>query len=38
VVRKEELLEAPGLREASKILFGEQAEERLQEYLDSLRA
>jgi glycerol-3-phosphate dehydrogenase len=38
VVRKEELLEAPGLREASKILFGDQAEERLQEYLDSLRA
>jgi glycerol-3-phosphate dehydrogenase len=38
VVRKEELLKAPGLREASKILFGEQAEERLQEYLDSLRA
>lgn len=33
VVRREELAAAPGLREACEILFGEQADERLQEYL-----
>ncbi len=33
VVRREELARAPGLREACQILFGEQAEERLREYL-----
>jgi alpha-glycerophosphate oxidase/glycerol-3-phosphate dehydrogenase len=33
VVRREELACAPGLREACQILFGEQAEERLREYL-----
>jgi len=33
VVRREELARAPGLREACEILFGEQAEERLREYL-----
>jgi len=35
VVRREELARAPGLREACDILFGEQAEERLREYLNS---
>ncbi|MCB1841523.1 MAG: FAD-dependent oxidoreductase, partial [Halioglobus sp.] len=35
VVRREELARAPGLREACDILFGEQAEERLREYLGS---
>ncbi len=34
VVRKEDILKAPGLREASEILFGEQAEERLREYME----
>ncbi len=33
VVRREELEHAPGLREACEILFGEQADERLAEYL-----
>ncbi len=35
VVRREEILKAPGLREASKILFGDEAEERLQEYISA---
>ena len=35
VVRREEFARAPGLREACDILFGEQAEARLQEYLGS---
>lgn len=35
VVRREALREAPGLREACRILFGDEAEARLQEYLDS---
>ena len=33
VVRREEFAHAPGLREACAILFGDQAEARLQEYL-----
>jgi glycerol-3-phosphate dehydrogenase len=33
VVRREEFKDAPGLREVCDILFGEQAEARLQEYL-----
>jgi len=33
VVRRDEYKQAPGLREACDILFGEQAEMRLQEYL-----
>jgi alpha-glycerophosphate oxidase/glycerol-3-phosphate dehydrogenase len=33
VVRRHDLETAPGLREACSILFGEQAERRLQEYL-----
>jgi alpha-glycerophosphate oxidase/glycerol-3-phosphate dehydrogenase len=33
VVRREELAAAPGLREACEILFGEMAQQRLQEYL-----
>lgn len=35
VVRREEYKHAPGLREACEILFGEQAETRLREYLES---
>jgi len=34
VVRREDILRAPGLREASEILFGEEAEERLREYVE----
>jgi glycerol-3-phosphate dehydrogenase len=33
VMRREEILAAPGLREACRILFGDQAEARLDEYL-----
>jgi alpha-glycerophosphate oxidase/glycerol-3-phosphate dehydrogenase len=36
VVRNRDLHDAPGLRHACEILFGEDAEFRLQEYLDSL--
>ncbi|MBE9540038.1 MAG: FAD-dependent oxidoreductase [Proteobacteria bacterium] len=35
VVRWEDIIAAPGLKEASEILFGEQAEERWREYIDS---
>lgn len=39
VVRREDILAArPGLREACRILFGERAEERLQEYLGQLQS
>ena len=38
VVRREDIEKAPGLREACEILFGEQAQERLQEYLDRVDA
>ncbi|GAB3291938.1 glycerol-3-phosphate dehydrogenase/oxidase [Parahaliea aestuarii] len=36
VVRREEILDAPGLHEACAILFGERGEEKLAEYLSSL--
>jgi alpha-glycerophosphate oxidase/glycerol-3-phosphate dehydrogenase len=36
VVRRADIAAAPGLREACEILFGEEAEARLQEYLDAL--
>jgi len=36
VVRKEDILAAPGLKEACHILFGDEAEAKLQEYKDSL--
>lgn len=36
VVRPQALAQAPGLREACDILFGPQAQERLQEYVDGL--
>lgn len=36
VVKVEDILAAPGLKEACEILFGEDAEMRLQEYKDSL--
>jgi glycerol-3-phosphate dehydrogenase len=35
VIRREEIKKAPGLREACEILFGDDSELRLQEYLDS---
>jgi alpha-glycerophosphate oxidase/glycerol-3-phosphate dehydrogenase len=36
VVRKEDIIAAPGLREACEILFGDEAEAKLQEYIDSV--
>lgn len=38
VVREPDILSAPGLKEACKILFGDQAEAKLQEYVDMLSA
>ncbi|MEH6592179.1 MAG: glycerol-3-phosphate dehydrogenase/oxidase [Halioglobus sp.] len=37
VVRREDIISAPGLREACTILFGENAELRLNEYIEKLR-
>ncbi|MEL7297708.1 MAG: glycerol-3-phosphate dehydrogenase/oxidase [Pseudomonadota bacterium] len=34
VVREEEIINAPGLHEACRLLFGERASEKLQEYID----
>ncbi|WP_432695840.1 glycerol-3-phosphate dehydrogenase/oxidase [Marinobacterium sp. YM272] len=36
VVPRDQLVDAPGLREACQILFAERADEKLAEYLDSL--
>lgn len=36
VVRREEIIAAPGLRDACEILFGDLAQDRLQEYLRGL--
>jgi alpha-glycerophosphate oxidase/glycerol-3-phosphate dehydrogenase len=36
VVRQQDILDAPGLREACEILFGNEAEAKLQEYILSL--
>jgi alpha-glycerophosphate oxidase/glycerol-3-phosphate dehydrogenase len=36
VVRREDILSAPGLREACEILFGDEADAKLQEYVDSV--
>lgn len=36
VVRKQDIIAAPGLREACVILFGDQAEAKLQEYISGL--
>jgi alpha-glycerophosphate oxidase/glycerol-3-phosphate dehydrogenase len=36
VVRPRDIAAAPGLRDACELLFGESAEERLREYLDTL--
>jgi alpha-glycerophosphate oxidase/glycerol-3-phosphate dehydrogenase len=36
VVRNDRIVEAPGLREACEILFGDEADLKLREYLDSL--
>ncbi len=35
VVSREDVINAPGLKEACKILFGDQAEAKLQEYIDA---
>ncbi|MBW2942032.1 glycerol-3-phosphate dehydrogenase/oxidase [Zhongshania aquimaris] len=34
VVRREEIIKAPGLKEACEILFGDEAEAKLQEYIE----
>lgn len=36
VVRNRDIVHAPGLKEACKIFFGDQAEAKLQEYIESL--
>ena len=36
VVRNEDIIDAPGLKEACKIFFGDEADAKLQEYRDSL--
>ncbi len=36
VVRNEDIVDAPGLKEACKIFFGDQWQEKLQEYRDSI--
>jgi glycerol-3-phosphate dehydrogenase len=36
VVRQENILSAPGLKEACEILFGDEADAKLQEYIDTL--
>ncbi len=38
VVPRKDLIHAPGLKEACEILFGEQAEAKLQEYIESTAA
>jgi alpha-glycerophosphate oxidase/glycerol-3-phosphate dehydrogenase len=35
VVRREDIINAPGLREACEILFGDEAEAKLAEYVDA---
>ena len=35
VVRPEKFINAPGLKEACEILFGEEAEQKLREYIES---
>jgi glycerol-3-phosphate dehydrogenase len=37
VVKNQAILDAPGLRDTCQILFGEHAEQRLQEYIDDLQ-
>jgi hypothetical protein len=36
VVRREDILSAPGLKEACEILFGDEADSKLNEYIDSV--
>ena len=38
VVRNEDIVDSPGLKEACEIFFGDQAEAKRQEYIDSLKA
>ncbi len=37
VVRHEDIIDAPGLKEACKIFFGDDAEAKLQEYVDAVK-
>lgn len=37
VVRREDIINAPGLKDACRIFFGDEAEAKFQEYVDSLR-
>jgi alpha-glycerophosphate oxidase/glycerol-3-phosphate dehydrogenase len=36
VVRDKDILDAPGLNEACEILFGDEAQAKLQEYIDTV--
>jgi len=36
VVRSKDIIDTPGLKEACKIFFGDQAEAKRQEFIDSL--
>lgn len=36
VVRREDIINAPGLKDACRIFFGDEAESKFQEYIDSL--
>lgn len=38
VVRSQDIISAPGLRDACEIFFGDQAEAKLQQYIDSVSA
>ncbi|CAA0109346.1 Glycerol-3-phosphate dehydrogenase 2 [Zhongshania aliphaticivorans] len=38
VVRREDIINAPGLKEACQILFGDEAEAKLQEYIEATAA
>ncbi|PWQ96251.1 glycerol-3-phosphate dehydrogenase/oxidase [Leucothrix arctica] len=38
VVRHEDIIDAPGLKEACKIFFGDDAEAKLQEYVDAVES
>lgn len=37
VVRHEDIIDAPGLKQACEIFFGDQAEEKRQEYIESVK-
>jgi alpha-glycerophosphate oxidase/glycerol-3-phosphate dehydrogenase len=35
VMSRDDIIQAPGLKEACRILFGDQADEKLSEYIES---